>query len=73
MVTLEALNNFANESSGEASFVVRRGGDTDLEATVVLETTNVQPPPNPARGTNQSYAVAVISSPSCLSVSAWER
>ena len=50
MVTLEALNNFANESSGEAVFLLRRSGDTDLEATVVLETSNIPPLPNPARG-----------------------
>ena len=50
MVTLEALNNFANESSGEANLLLRRSGDTDLEATVVLETSNIQPLPNPATG-----------------------
>jgi hypothetical protein len=50
MVTLEALNNFANESSGEANLLVRRSGDTGLEATVVLETSNIQPSPNPATG-----------------------
>ena len=50
MVTLEVLNNFANESSGEAVFLLRRSGDTDLEATVVLETSGTPPPPNSARG-----------------------
>lgn len=50
MVTLEALNNFVNESSGEANLLLRRSGDTDLEATVVLETSNIQPLPNPATG-----------------------
>ena len=53
IVTLEALNNFANESSGEANLLLRRSGDIDLEATVVLETSNIQPLPNPAAG-NQS-------------------
>ena len=54
MVTLEALNNFANESSGEAVFLLRRSGDTDLEATVVLETSDIPPAPNPARGNQYS-------------------
>ena len=50
IVTLEALNNFANESSGEANLLLRRSGDIDLEATVALETSNIQPLPNPAAG-----------------------
>ena len=49
-VTVEAVNNFANESDGQALFLLRRSGDIDLEASVVFETSNVQPPPNPARG-----------------------
>ena len=49
-VTIEAVNNFANESDLEARFLLRRSGNTDLEATVVLETSNVSPFSNPATG-----------------------
>ena len=56
IVTLEALNNFANESSGEANLLLRRSGDIDLEATVVLETSNIQPLPNPAAGNQLKQA-----------------
>ena len=50
VVTVEALNNFANESVGEAQFLLRRSGDTDVEATVVFETTSPPPGPSPATG-----------------------
>lgn len=50
MVTLEALNDFANESDGDALLLVRRSGDMDVEAMVVLESSSIQPSPNPATG-----------------------
>ena len=50
VVTVAALNNFANESGGEAQFLLRRSGETDIEATVVFQTTSPSPGPSPATG-----------------------
>ena len=50
VVTVEALNNFANESGGEAQFLLRRSGETGIEAMVVFETSSPSPGPSPATG-----------------------
>ena len=47
---MAALNNFANESEGEAMFLLTRSGEVDISATVLFETTTTPPGPSPATG-----------------------
>ena len=47
---MEALNNFANESEGEALFLIRRSNETNVEARVVFETSGRPTSSTPATG-----------------------